>query len=110
MEMDKLPARFRDAIEVTRRLGYLYLWIDPLCILQDSFDDWEAESGRIQDYYQNAMLVIAADNNAGDHCGFLHHPTLSGQSTPKDCLPRTIVGKIDSATLPPPPLPPPRYS
>lgn len=35
----ELPANFRDAITITRRLGFRYLWIDSLCIIQDSRED-----------------------------------------------------------------------
>jgi hypothetical protein len=38
--VDELPRSFRDAIQITRWLGYRYLWIDSLCILQDSHEDW----------------------------------------------------------------------
>ena len=34
-----LPATFRDAVEVTRKLGCQYLWIDSLCIIQDDSHD-----------------------------------------------------------------------
>lgn len=34
-----LPKNFQDAISITRWLGYRYLWIDSLCILQDSKTD-----------------------------------------------------------------------
>jgi hypothetical protein len=37
--MEDLPLTFRDAVEVTRRLGQRYLRIDSLCILQDSRKD-----------------------------------------------------------------------
>jgi hypothetical protein len=30
-----LPKTFQDAIRTTKRLGFEYLWIDSLCILQD---------------------------------------------------------------------------
>jgi hypothetical protein len=72
MAMQALPPTFRDAIEVTRRLGYRYLWIDSLCILQDSYKDWEMESALMQEYYQNSILTIALDTTPGDHCGFLN--------------------------------------
>lgn len=35
-----LPKTFREAIQVTRDLGYRYIWIDSLCIIQDSEEDW----------------------------------------------------------------------
>jgi hypothetical protein len=31
---------FLDAMEVTKALGVEYIWIESLCILQDSLDDW----------------------------------------------------------------------
>jgi hypothetical protein len=34
-------ATFLEAIRVTRILGYRYIWIDSLCIIQDSSSDWE---------------------------------------------------------------------
>jgi hypothetical protein len=37
----ELPANFRDAITVTRSLGFRYLWIDSLCIIQDTAEDWD---------------------------------------------------------------------
>jgi len=35
-----LPRQFQDAIVVTRQLGLRYIWIDSLCIIQDSQQDW----------------------------------------------------------------------
>ena len=56
-----LPAVFHNAVAVCDIIGVQYLWIDSLCILQDSAKDWEQESGRMQDVYRNADLVIAAN-------------------------------------------------
>ncbi|KAI2472294.1 HET-domain-containing protein [Annulohypoxylon bovei var. microspora] len=63
-----LPKTFRDASEVAGRLGIRYLWIDSLCIFQDSVEDWRVESSSMQDVYGNAFLSIAAlaaENNDG---------------------------------------------
>ncbi|KAK3343651.1 heterokaryon incompatibility protein-domain-containing protein, partial [Lasiosphaeria hispida] len=62
-----LPATFRDAIEVTRHLGIRYLWIDSPCIIQDSADDWTAESSAMGCVYQNGLFNIAAtaSNDSG---------------------------------------------
>jgi hypothetical protein len=46
----QLPQNFRDAISITRELGVRYLWIDSLCIVQDSMEDWTAESARMGQY------------------------------------------------------------
>ncbi|KAI0192786.1 heterokaryon incompatibility protein-domain-containing protein [Astrocystis sublimbata] len=55
-----LPPTFRDAVAVTRRLGYRYLWIDSLCIIQDSETDWVAESAKMGDVYRFSVLTISA--------------------------------------------------
>src|SRR3954471_17621094 len=39
-----LPKTFRDAILVAKGIGAEYLWIDALCIVQDSTGDWEREA------------------------------------------------------------------
>jgi hypothetical protein len=39
ISMSELWPTFRDAIYITRRLGVRYLWIDALCIIQDSTED-----------------------------------------------------------------------
>ena len=71
-----LPATMQDAITVVRHLGYRYLWIDSLCIIQDSEDDWASESLRMQHYFENSILTVAADDATGDHEGFLVCPRI----------------------------------
>jgi hypothetical protein len=39
VEIDRPPQTLKDAVYVTRRLGIRYLWIDALCIIQDSPED-----------------------------------------------------------------------
>lgn len=34
-----LPVTFQQAADLTIRLGFRYLWIDSLCILQNDLDD-----------------------------------------------------------------------
>ncbi|KAM7194833.1 Heterokaryon incompatibility protein (HET) domain containing protein, partial [Rhypophila sp. PSN 637] len=64
-----LPKTFQDAVTVTRDLGYQYLWIDSLCILQDSRADWENAVVEMPDIYNFAEVNIcgpaATDCNAG---------------------------------------------
>jgi Heterokaryon incompatibility protein (HET) len=55
-----LPPVFQDAITIVKKLGYRYLWIDSLCILQDSVDDWNAESAKMDQYYTSSSLNIIA--------------------------------------------------
>ncbi|KAI9732177.1 MAG: hypothetical protein M1834_004274 [Cirrosporium novae-zelandiae] len=55
-----MPANFRDAIIITRKLGLRYLWIDSLCIIQDSRSDWEQQSAVMGSIYHSSALTIAA--------------------------------------------------
>lgn len=68
-----MPLTFQDAVTVTRKLGYRYLWIDSLCIMQDSETDWESEAAYMNRYYKNAVMTISIDLAAGDHEGFLDY-------------------------------------
>lgn len=64
-----LPKTFRDAIQVTRKLGVNYLWIDGLCIIQDSRSDWLAESSVMGEIYANSYVNLAAAASADSHEG-----------------------------------------
>jgi hypothetical protein len=55
-----LPATFQDAMTITRNLGIRYLWIDSLCIIQDSPEDWLIEAAKMPNIYRNAYVTIAA--------------------------------------------------
>ncbi|KAF2768324.1 HET-domain-containing protein, partial [Teratosphaeria nubilosa] len=70
MPFDNLPLTFRHAVSVTRLLGLTYLWIDSLCILQDSPEDWQAECRRMEQIYENAAVVIAGPAAASSASGF----------------------------------------
>lgn len=53
---------FQDAIATTRRLGIHYLWIDSLCIIQDSPQDWQEQSATMAGVYSNSCVNIAASH------------------------------------------------
>jgi Heterokaryon incompatibility protein (HET) len=63
--MEKLPVslqpqNFQDAMKITMELGVRYLWIDSLCIIQDSLQDWKHECTVMGDVYANASITISA--------------------------------------------------
>jgi len=66
-----LPPTFADAVRITRMLGVHYLWIDSLCIIQDSSADWEAESAAMGQVFSNAYCVIAATASSDSYGGCL---------------------------------------
>jgi hypothetical protein len=55
-----LTKTFKEAMEATRRLNVRYIWIDSLCIIQDSVGDWRHEAPLMGDVYQHTYLNIAA--------------------------------------------------
>ena len=66
-----MPKTFREAVEITRGIGLQYLWIDSLCILQDSADDWNAESTKMGRIYRGASITIFAAAAEGKRLGGL---------------------------------------
>ncbi|KAF1847215.1 HET-domain-containing protein [Cucurbitaria berberidis CBS 394.84] len=50
---------FKEAIRITRILGYRYLWIDSLCIIQDVPSDWKYEAHRMATVYGNAICNLS---------------------------------------------------
>lgn len=61
---DNLPATFQDAVKITCFMGYRYLWIDCLCIIQDSEEDWLRECALMGEIYAGASLTIAAEGSS----------------------------------------------
>ncbi|KAF6788754.1 HET domain-containing protein [Colletotrichum musicola] len=55
-----LPTFIHQAILTTRRLGYKYVWIDALCIIQDDVDDWAREASTMHELYSQADLTISS--------------------------------------------------
>lgn len=66
-----LPQTILDAIRTTNSMGIPYLWVDALCILQDSDTDKYTEIGRMRMVYRNAHVTIIAASSAKAVDGFL---------------------------------------
>lgn len=56
--LSELPDDFQKAIVIARFLGIEFLWIDSLCIVQNSKEDWARESMLMQDIYRNSICNI----------------------------------------------------
>ncbi|KAF1836176.1 HET-domain-containing protein [Decorospora gaudefroyi] len=56
----RLPKVIQDAIDLVRRLGIQYLWIDALCIIQDSARSWKLNAYNMDLIYGNAAFTICA--------------------------------------------------
>ena len=104
MEANALPLNFQHAIAITVLLGYRYLWIDSLCILQDDSGNWKAEAVKMGSYYLQSALMISASAAINSASGFLQ-PRKHSYSPPFSeerwfTLRRKLVLERDIDTLP----------
>lgn len=66
---------FRDALRLTVELGYNYIWIDSLCILQDRpASDWAYECPRMGSIYCHSDLNLSATGFQDARFGMLGPP------------------------------------
>lgn len=79
----------REAIEVARALGFEFIWIDALCIVQNDTADWEEQAVLMTDIYHGASLTISSSETENGDQGFLD-PLQSE---------RVIVGNLEDSTL-----------
>ncbi|KAI0438505.1 heterokaryon incompatibility protein-domain-containing protein [Xylaria telfairii] len=79
----------REGLQITRELGYRYIWIDALCIIQGSDalsrEDWAREAIRIPQVYGNAELTIVAGRSEDSRHGFIA-PTSKPAAPPASLL------------------------
>ncbi|KAF4626407.1 hypothetical protein G7Y89_g11750 [Cudoniella acicularis] len=78
IHLNVLPQSFQDAVMIAQTLGVRYLWIDSLCILQDSLEDWQQEASTMGDVYKGALCNIAASgsNDSSGGCFHTRNPRL----------------------------------
>ncbi|KAL6408289.1 het domain-containing protein [Ilyonectria robusta] len=72
IEWSDLSKTFRDAIIFADNIGIDFIWIDSLCIIQNSREDWESEAVKMASYYINGEFTIAATSST-DGSGGLYH-------------------------------------
>lgn len=59
LKLEELPKTIADTIRLCHKLGYQYLWVDSLCIVQDDSRDWHREASKMCDIYGGSALTIA---------------------------------------------------
>jgi hypothetical protein len=59
-------------VQVLELMADRYIWIDSLCIIQDSKEDWASECGRMSDIYSNCFMTISAMSYENNERGFRH--------------------------------------
>lgn len=96
VELHLLPPLFQDVISMAKRQSISYIWIDALCILQDSRGDWNFQSTKMGSYYGNAYLVLAAASASSPQDSILRerpcsasHVALKSRHMPTLCARRS---------------------
>ncbi|CAG8955523.1 hypothetical protein HYFRA_00009476 [Hymenoscyphus fraxineus] len=82
---ETLSLTFSQAADVTTKLGIKYLWIDSLCIVQDSMDDWAHESSLMGLIYQNSYCTISAGATKDSSKGLFHSTNMNNESVDFKC-------------------------
>lgn len=75
--IQSLPKTFQEAITIAYQwFNCFYIWIDSLCIMQDSINDWEHEAPLMREVYKNGLVTIAATgaHNSSEGCFFERYP------------------------------------
>jgi len=99
-----LPQTFRDAIQFVRRLDQRlnvpFLWIDALCIAQDSEVDWQRESANMASIYRNAYVTLAATASRDASGGCFKSSLGSDTAQFEFSAPLAVVGTSDNTVHP----------
>ncbi|KAI0543631.1 heterokaryon incompatibility protein-domain-containing protein [Xylaria curta] len=72
IDIDSLPATLKDSVQVATKLGFSFIWIDSLCIIQDLLGDWETEAPKMGQYYRYSGTIISALDASAATEGFLN--------------------------------------
>ena len=110
---DTLSQTFQDTIIICRELEVKYLWIDSLCIFQDSTEDWRCEAAQMGQVYENSLCNIAATGASNDEGGcfkdrdvsLLHRCTIKSEWDNQDNVTWEIIdsdfwyARVDKAPL-----------
>lgn len=62
--MNEIPKTIKDAMDVVRKIGERYLWVDRLCIEQDNAAQKEGQIQKMDVVYSQALITIIAHAGA----------------------------------------------
>jgi hypothetical protein len=64
MRVETLPRTFKEAVSACLELKYQYLWVDSICIMQDSPADWQEQAAEMGSVYENTALNLCMAGSA----------------------------------------------
>lgn len=80
LNQSKIPQTIEDAMAVCTQLGFKYLWVDRLCIIQDDADDKSTQIEAMGRIYSSASVVLVV--TFGDSMSF----GIPGVSRPRELV------------------------
>ncbi|KAK4654163.1 hypothetical protein QC762_401550 [Podospora pseudocomata] len=112
IDMASLPKTIQDAIIFTKKMGLVrYLWVDALCIIQQSNDasddhthkaDWALECANFGRYYTGSLCTLAATGSLSSDEGlFLDRPGLDYPANTYTIQRHTQTGQPESLVIEP---------
>ncbi len=66
LPLQTLPTAVNTAISAAQELGHRYIWVDSLCVLQDSEQDKQQECATMATTFRNATMTMVLDQMATD--------------------------------------------
>lgn len=69
--LDAFPRTIRHALLIAKYLGFRYVWVDSLCILQGDNDDWDQQIAVMTEIYGGSTLTISATSSQNSMQGML---------------------------------------
>ncbi|KAI5810663.1 heterokaryon incompatibility protein-domain-containing protein [Pyronema omphalodes] len=74
-----MPKTIADAMEVTKKLGFRYFWVDALCIVQDKDEEKKHQIMQMNKIYGQALFTIVNQGGTAADSGLpgLHLPRLA---------------------------------
>lgn len=69
--LHELPRAIQESIDLVRRIGIRYIWIDSLCIVQDSHHSFKLNARVMHLIYGNATITVCAADGEDSRTGLV---------------------------------------
>lgn len=76
---EQIPRTVQDAVNLVRLLGLRYLWVDSICIVQDSQAEMQDQFPKMGQIYGNALLTIVAADGDDASTGLFNNNNTSSR-------------------------------
>ncbi|RSM05953.1 hypothetical protein CDV31_009375 [Fusarium ambrosium] len=60
LDLQQLPNTYQEAVHLCLQMGFHYIWIDSLCIIQDCDEDWAREAKDMKLVYEHAAFNLCS--------------------------------------------------